>query len=297
MIMSDHFAAFGQALAAEGKSDRTIQHYLSDLQQFATWFEQTNGETFAPQAITALDVVGYRSYMMTIKDYQPATINRKLASLSRFCRWAKGEALIEENPATEVQGVKEEQPTAPKALTRTEWLRFLRTVHRGGNKRDIALVELLGNTGLRAGEVTALKLSDVEISPRKGEVTVRRGKGMKYRTVPLNADVRKAISEYLEVRPKVADEHIFIGQRGNALTRNGVWRIVDKYGQQADLDISPHILRHTFGRRLVTEEEVDLVTVQTMMGHESPATTAKYTRPSAEEQAAALEKLAVRESA
>jgi len=47
--MSDHFTAFGQALAAEGKSDRTIRHYLSDLEQFATWFEQTNGETFAPQ--------------------------------------------------------------------------------------------------------------------------------------------------------------------------------------------------------------------------------------------------------
>jgi integrase/recombinase XerC len=295
--MDDHFATFDQALAAEGKSDLTVKHYLGDLQQFATWFEQTNGEAFSPQAITSLDVVGYRSYLMTIKQYQPATTNRKLASLSRFCRWAKAEGLIEDNPAAEIKGVRQEQPTAPKSLSRQEWLRFLRTVHRGGNKRDIALVELLGNTGLRAGEVTALKLSDVEISSRKGEVTVRQGKGMKYRTVPLNADARKAISDYLEVRPRVEDEHIFIGQRGNALTRNGIWRIVKKYGQQAGLDLSPHTLRHTYGSRLLREEGVDLVTVQSTMGHESPATTAKYTRPSTEEQAAALEKLAVRESA
>ncbi|MFQ5853488.1 MAG: tyrosine-type recombinase/integrase, partial [Candidatus Binatia bacterium] len=192
--------------------------------------------------------------------------------------------------------IRQEQPTAPQSLDRKEWLKLLRTVHQSRNKRDIALVELIGNTGLRAAEVAALKRSDIKISPRKGRVTVRLGKGMKQRTIPLNADVRKAISDYLEGRSDGENAPLFLGQRGNGLTRYGIWRIVDKYGQQADLDVSPHTLRHTFGRRLVTEEDVDLVTVQTMMGHESPATTARYTRPSEEEQAEALEKLAVRRS-
>lgn len=287
---------FEQALRAEDKSAGTVRNYLANLEQFAKWFEQTTGETFRPEVITTLDVVGYKSHLVE-KEYQPATINAKLASLSTFCSWAKEQGFLEENPAAEIKGVRQEQPTAPRSLDRKEWLRLLRTVHQSRNKRDIALVELIGNTGLRAAEVAALKRSDIKISPRKGSVTVRLGKGMKQRTIPLNADVRKAISDYLRERPRKEHEPLFIGQRGNGLTRYGIWRIVDKYGQQADLDVSPHTLRHTFGRRLVTEEDVDLVTVQTMMGHESPATTARYTRPSEEEQAEALEKLAVRRTA
>jgi site-specific recombinase XerD len=293
--MSGRFEAFSQALVAEGKSDLTVKHYLSDLRQFASWFEGSTGGTFAPVALTGLDMVSYRSYLMTIKNYQPATINRNLASLSKFCRWARGQGLIEENPVAEVKGVKETQPTAPKALARREWLRFLRTVHSGHNKRDIALVELMGNTGLPTREAAALRLEDIQTSPRKGRVTVRGGKGIKYRAVPLNADVRRAISDYLEVRPGVADEHLFIGQRGNGLTPAGIRRIIKKYGQQAGLDIHPYVLRHTYATRLLREEGVDLVTVQATLGHESPATTAKYTKPSEEEQQAALEKLAIRE--
>lgn len=293
--MSDHSQAFSQALQAEGKSDLTVKHYLSDLRQFATWFEGSTGEPFAPAALTGIDVVSYRSHLMTVKNYRPATINRKLASLSKFCRWARGQDLMQENPVAEVQGVKEEQPTAPKALNHTEWRRYLRTVYQSRNKRDIALVELMGNTGLRTREVVALTLEDIEISPRKGRVLVRGGKGIKYRTVPLNADVRKAITDYLEVRPEGEDEHLFIGQRGNGLTPSGIRRVIKKYGQQASLDIHPYVLRHTYATRLLREEGVDLVTVQATLGHESPATTAKYTKPSEEEQAEALERLAIRE--
>jgi site-specific recombinase XerD len=289
---SDIFLAFAQALEREGRRPLTVASYLSDLRGFATWFVQTNAEAFAPQGITALDVRSFKGYLLTVAGFKPATVNRRLASLSRYCAWARAQGLLQGNPTEEVKGVRQVKP-APKALGAVELRRLLREVHKRGLPRDIALVELLTNTGLRAGEAAQLTMADIELSPRKGKVTVRSGKGAKYRQVPLNADARRALEDYLAVRPQTGRQAFFVGQRGNGLTPSGIWRVVKQYGQRAGLEISPHTLRHTFGTRLVRGKEVDLVTVAAMMGHESLDTTAIYTRPSEEDMAAAVETLGI----
>ena len=290
--MTDHFTDFQQALTREGKSPLTIRSYLSDLRRFADWFSQTNGEEFTPQTITILDVRSYQSYLVTVAQFKPSTINRRLAALSNYCRWAVAQDLLQDDPTKEVKGVSQVKG-APKALQPVELRRLLREVLKGARERDIAIVELLANTGLRVGELAGLTLEDIEISERKGSVTVRSGKGAKYRQVPLNADARRAISNYIEVRPKGDHAHLFIGQRGSALTASAIWRVVKKYGERAGLEISPHTLRHTFGTRLVRRKGVDLVTVAAMMGHESLDTTAIYTQPSEEDMTEAVETLSV----
>ncbi|MHB1356269.1 MAG: tyrosine-type recombinase/integrase [Anaerolineae bacterium] len=289
---NDMFQAFAQALEREGRRPLTVASYLSDLKGFAIWFTQTNGEAFAPQGITALDVRSFKSYLITVAGFKPATVNRRLASLSRYCGWARAQGLLPANPTDEVKGVRQVKP-APKALGTVELRRLLREVHKRAIPRDIALVELLANTGLRVGEAAQLTLADIEFSPRKGKVTVRSGKGAKYRQVPLNADARGALEDYLAVRPQTETQALFIGQRSNGLTPSAIWRVVKQYGQRAGLEISPHTLRHTFGTRLVRGKTVDLVTVAAMMGHESLDTTAIYTRPSEEDMAAAVETLGV----
>jgi site-specific recombinase XerD len=286
------FKAFAQALEREGKSPLTIRSYRSDLAHFVAWFAHTNGEPFAPGGITLLDVRGYKSYLMTIAQFKPATVNRRLAALARFCGWARGQGLLAGDPTAEVKGVRRAL-VAPKALHAVELRRLLREVHKGGEKRDVAIVEVLANTGIRVGELANLTLGDIELSPRKGLVTVRSGKGAKYRQVPLNVDARRALEEYLPLRPSGAGQHLLISQRGSGLTPSAIWRVVKQYGQRAGLDISPHTLRHTFGTRLARSKDVDLVTVATMMGHESLDTTALYTRPSEEDMANAVETLAV----
>jgi site-specific recombinase XerD len=117
---------------------------------------------------------------------------------------------------------------------------------------------LLSNTGLRVGELAQLTLGDIELSLRKGLVTVRSGKRVKYRQVPLNVDARRALEEYLPVRPSGEGECLFIGQRGGGLTPPAIWRVVKRYGKHAGLAISPHTLRHTFGTRLARSKDVDL---------------------------------------
>jgi integrase/recombinase XerD len=151
---------------------------------------------------------------------------------------------------------------------------------------------VLRHTGLRVGELAAVRLNDVEISERKGSVTVRSGKGSKYRVVPLNLDARRAISEYLAVRPQVADDYLFISQRGAGIKAQAIENVVKKYARRAGLDdVSPHTLRHTFGKSALGTG-IDLVTVAALMGHDSIETTAVYTQPSTRDLEQAVDKLA-----
>ena len=133
-------------------------------------------------------------------------------------------------------------------------------------------------------------MADLTISERAGELTVRSGKGGKYRQVPLNAEVRRALKEYFDVQPKMAGDRVFLGQRG-PLNENAVRRVVAKYARRVGLeDVTPHTLRHSFGRHAL-DAGVDLVTVATLLGHEDLKTTAIYTRPSQEDLVAAVDRL------
>ncbi|MCS7227276.1 MAG: tyrosine-type recombinase/integrase, partial [Gloeomargarita sp. SKYB31] len=116
------------------------------------------------------------------------------------------------------------------------------------------------------------------------------GEGEKYREVPLNGEARRAVVEYLAVRPKVADDRLLVGRRG-PLTESGVWRIVAKYAREAGVEATPHVLRHTFATRLLREAGADLVVVSDLLGHADPRTTARYVRSNAADREEALERL------
>src|SRR5439155_12582863 len=119
-------------------------------------------------------------------------------------------------PTEGVKGVPA-SPRTPKSLAKRDLDRLLRAAEKDGNKRNSAILLTLRHAGLRVGELCSLRVGDLTISERKGHVTVRSGKGDKDRTVPLNNDVRQALSAYLAVRPAIATDYVFIGQRGAPL--------------------------------------------------------------------------------
>src|SRR5204862_2785206 len=131
-------------------------------------------------------------------------------------------------PTEAVKGVTA-APRTPKALPKRDVDRLLREAERHGNKRNLAVLLTLRHTGLRVGELCALRLGDVALSERKGQVRVHSGKGNKDRVIPLNHDARLALSAYLAVRPALADDHLFVGQRGEPLQPQAVQLIVRKY--------------------------------------------------------------------
>jgi integrase/recombinase XerD len=146
--------------------------------------------------------------------------------------------------------------------------------------RDRCLLLFLYHTGLRAGEVAAVHLHDLLLRERSGQVSVRRGKGNKARFVPLNAEVRRVIYDFLPVRPPCASQALFIGQRREPLSAHAIYDIVIKYGRLAGLeDVTPHTLRHTFARTLLAAG-VPLSDVADLLGHRSLDTTRIYTKAS-----------------
>jgi len=283
---------FGDHLVSTGKSPNTIEAYTRDLRLFTEWFEQTNARELTPERITPIDVREYRGHLLTVRKNKPATVNRKLASLSAFCTWALREGLISADPTDRISSVDEVRP-APKWLDKNEQYALLRAVQEKGRKRDIALITLMLNTGLRVSEVSKLAMSDVQISPRKGSLTVRQGKGEKHRTVPLNADTRRAIKDYLREDDREDAQHLFLSQRGGPLQPSGIYYLVNRYAYNARLeDVTPHTLRHTFGKNLV-DAGVSLDRVAQLLGHESVDTTRIYTRPSQQDLQRDVEKISL----
>ena len=211
-------------LSREGKSEKTIRAYESDLRLFARWFEESYAQSFDPSSVIPRDIADYKAHLLTVRRASPSTVNRKLAALSRFFKWAVSQGYARTDATEGVRGLRKER-LKPRALSPQELRRFLRAVHRGGNPRDIALVELLVGTGLRASELLSLTRGDISLSKRSGFLTVRHGKGGTHRRVPIPAPARKALREYLEAHhDMVPDDPLWVGQRSP---------VPDGSGQQA----------------------------------------------------------------
>jgi integrase/recombinase XerC len=293
VLTVNYIEQFHDYLIASGKSANTIKAYLSDLKQFSIWLQETYGEegSFTPSSLTQRDVVQYRSYLYTTLQRKPAGINRSLRSVSAFCEWARKKKYIVENPVEEVP-IVQQVAAPPKALNHLEYSRLMRTVETSGSKRDIAIIGLMLDAGLRIGEVESLNLEDIEISDRKGLVRIRQGKGLKYREVPLNKDLRKALQSYINIRPNIDTPALFISQWKDRLSSNSIWKLVKKYGEASGLEnLTPHSLRHSFGTRLVRDKGNDIVAVAQLMGHSNIQTTSIYTKASQQDLEDAVEKL------
>lgn len=272
----------------QGKAASTIAAYGRDLHHFCTWFQQTSGEPFDPAAVIRRDVADYRAWQQ-VRGVAPATINRRLAALSGFFKWAVAQGLATQDPTALVKSVRQAR-RKPRALDPVQLRRLLRAVHRSGNSRDIALIELLVGTGLRVSEAVALRRSDVQIGPKSGTVRVRRGKQGMHRVVPLTPEVRRALRVYLEAFPGNDEAPLWVGQRGPLRDRGAVFRIVKKYARAAGIgEISPHTLRHTFATRYLTEHPGDLRTLAAILGHASLDTVMVYTELTTEEIARRME--------
>jgi site-specific recombinase XerD len=290
--MNDAINQFLEELKRQQLSTYTIENYASDLRVFARFFHGSTGEEFQAARITPTDIRDFKSHLMAVEQRSPATVNRRIYALRKFFQWAIASGLAKEDPTTMVKGVQS-TPLAPRSLAKKDVAHLLREAERDENKRNLAILQVLRHTGIRIGELAALRLTDIEISERKGMLIVRSGKGSRHRVVPLNADARKAITDYLAVRPKVADDHLFISQRGTGLKEQAVELMVGKYAQAAGLDsVTPHQLRHSFGKHAL-DAGVDLVTVAKLLGHTRLDTTARYTTPSEMDLEKAVEKLEV----
>ena len=269
-------ARYATSLAEQPLSARTREAYLAAVTAFLAWLAARDaGPGDALLAPRARDLAAreYKRYMKVGRGLSPASVNQALAGMDHLFRFlGLGAAIVR----------REELPrSAPRALN-VEQQRVLLQAAEESTARDRAIVALLLFTGLRLSEAAALRLADVRISARKGLVVVRSGKGDAYREVELNALVRAMLDEWVAQRAKIAQEgetSFFVSRSGSALSSRSVDLAVRRVAARARLELSAHVLRHTFVTGLVRAGN-DLVLVAELAGHRRLETTRRYSLPS-----------------
>jgi integrase/recombinase XerD len=270
-----------------GLSRNTLEAYRSDLLQYGAWL-QAHDKT----ALTVghSDLAAFVATLAAGGDGKaPAastTIQRKVACLRSFYRHLRREELLDRDPTAELKGPPRGR-RLPQVLTRDE-VALLLSQPRGGSPaalRDRALLELMYACGLRASEAVGIRLDEVDLDEG---VLRANGKGSKERLVPIGSKAVAALFAWLTVgRPELVgikeEPHVFVNQRGQGLTRQGLYKIVQRHARSAGLAdrMSPHTLRHTFATHLLAGG-CDLRSLQEMLGHADIATTQIYTHLSAD---------------
>ena len=258
-------------------SPHTIMSYRRDLTQLAAYLREQH------IVLKKVDNVVLRGFLATLysRREKKSTIARKLAAIRSFFQFCVQKKWLEDNPAKVVSTPKQEKPV-PSFLSEEEMSQFLDLpqTDKPLDLRDKAMLELLYATGLRVSELVGINLSDVSFEERLIRV---KGKGKKERIVPFGKMAENSLSRYLRVRGlinkgNVDDTALFLNYRGDRLTPRSVERTVDKYIKTTAIrrKISPHSLRHSFASHLLSRG-ADLRVIQELLGHESLATTQKYT--------------------
>ena len=264
-----------------GLSRNTLEAYRSDLLQLGAHLKRTGVDGLSARHDDLADFV---ADLAAGSDERPpvsaATLQRKVACLRSFYRHLRREGLVTDDPTVQLHAPKQIR-RQPQVLARDEVARLLEAP-RGAEPpalRDRALLELMYACGLRASEAIALEVGDVDLDTG---VLRARGKAAKERLVPIGSAASRALVAYLtRGRPRLVGDRtettLFLNHRGGRLTRQGLYKIVQRHARAAGLEgkMSPHTLRHTFATHLLAGG-CDLRSLQEMLGHADIATTQIY---------------------
>lgn len=286
--MSGHVLDFLAYLEFErGLSRNTLDAYRSDLQQFGAFLDRAQIDVLEARHE---QLAGWMDELAAGSEEKPAaapaTLQRKAACLRSFYRHLRRDGIIEHDPTADLRSPRKSQKL-PQVLSRDEVAMLLRAPVGDDPSalRDRALLELMYACGLRASEAIGLEVSDVDLTA--GALRAR-GKGSKERMVPVGREAIAACRAYLQRgRPVLVglrdERHLFVNRRGGPLTRQGLYKIVQRHAKVVGLEsrMSPHTLRHTFATHLLAGG-CDLRSLQEMLGHADIATTQIYTHLSAE---------------
>jgi len=286
--------------AIEGKSINTINGYKSDLSLFFK-FIKIYKVGITQNIITELDkikindinydlikeielddLIAFITFLKIDKNNSNYARARKVASLKSFFKYLKCKAkIINEDPSEELESPKLIKRN-PIYLTLDESRRLLQAIDGKNKERDYCIIMFFLNCGLRLSELCNININEINYDT----LTVI-GKGNKERTIYLNKACISALENYLPIRDKIIDmvppEHsnaLFISSKKMRISARAVERMVKKYIEKAGLDknkYSPHKLRHTAATLMYKHGNVDIRSLQVLLGHENVSTTQIYT--------------------
>lgn len=258
-------------------SHNSVESYLRDIKQFSQFIDANDEEILEANKTLIM------TYLMNLqKDGKStSTIARNIASIRSMYQFLLNKGEISKDPTINLKTPKSEQKI-PVVLTIKEVECFLSqpdTDSKSG-ARDRAILELLYATGLKVTELINLELDDISLSV--SQIYCAKGTQSE-RAVPISETAKAVIENYLNNfrRSFIKNQFenaLFLNQRGNRLTRQGIWKIIKTYKETSGIekDITPHTLRHSFAVHLL-ENGADLKSVQELLGHADISTTNVYT--------------------
>lgn len=254
----------------------TLQSYRRDIEQFITYLGEMKVHNIATTNKTT--VIAYLLHLQK-KGRATSTISRNLASIRSFYQYLTKNLIISQDPTEELESPKVEKKL-PQILSTKEVELLLDQPKCDDLKgfRDKAMLELLYATGIRVSELICLNISDINLEMG----FIRCNKGTRERMIPVGSISITALNEYLAKSRSLliqrSDEKaLFVNVNGKRLTRQGFWKIIKLYKNQAKInkDITPHTLRHSFAAHLL-ENGADLRSIQEMLGHSDISSTQVY---------------------
>lgn len=233
---------FEQYLKRRAPGRRTAIDYVSDVRQFAAVCSK-------PWTQISMHDIDAFVDQQRHKGLSAATIKRRVAALKTFFDFLTEDSgnLAWPNPVRFKRHAGKQPKRLPRDLSDQQVQALWAVI---SNPRDRAWFALMLRAGLRVGEVVALTLADGLTPPTLDRPARWRvyGKGQKERMVLLTPDAYAVVQEWLRVRPVGTCEHIFLNERGQPLAANGIEWLLRHYGRAINLSVTPHQLRHTFGR-------------------------------------------------
>jgi len=264
--VKDAHRQFTDFLKGKQHSSATILAYGKDIEQLASFLGDLNKHSV--HEINKDDIQAFLAKMQD-QGYTPKSLSRKLNSTRTFYRFLKVNEYITDDPSLLVSHPRYEL-APPRILKPTEY-RALRDAARN-DPRMFAIIELLLQTGIRIGELAALRLSDIKDSA----IHIRPIEKHEERDVPLNKPAKESLERYLKVRPQVEDDHVFITKSGKPFLVRNIRTAIERYFRLAEIENAKvNDLRHTFVAHHL-KNGVSLVLLSKLLGHKRISTTERY---------------------
>jgi site-specific recombinase XerD len=275
-------------------TDQTIKSNKADLRLFKEFMDKRGyGHIDGPS------VMDYQYYLKKERLNSGKSINRKIFTLRSFSHYARlmGVPHSDDLPFYDVLKIRQGYRNRPEALTQKQLKVLFDSIDRSNciGIRDYAIYAMMYLTGLRVGEVHALDIDSIDLKKKSLYVI---GKGQKVRILHLTDELFEVISEYLAVRPyfynSPKSEALFISKKGNRLAirtmEDNFKKLVNSSGLRERFNVTCHTLRHTFASHL-NDNDVDMLVIQSLMGHASSRSTEPYIHPSFKRIKDAMERL------
>ncbi|MBI5451999.1 tyrosine-type recombinase/integrase [Candidatus Gottesmanbacteria bacterium] len=257
---------FVKYLTDNRRAHATILAYSKDIEQLVAFLS-----AMGKKAITEVEKADLEGFLkkLSADGYTPKSLSRKINSIKTFYRFLKNQNFITVNPAAEISHPKYETKP-PRILSKMEY-RALRDACRS-DIRTHAIVELFLQTGIRIGELAALKLEDIS----EKELTIRPAESHPERTIPVNKAAKVALDKWLSIRPKTNGVSLFVTKTGRPLLVRNIRTTIDRYFKIAGIENAKvNDLRHTFIAHHLSSG-TPLTVISQLVGHKRLATTEKY---------------------